>query len=419
MNEYITRIADNALEVSQILRQASAKKKNAVLADLARLLHENRADLKAENARDIAYARETGLEASLIDRLSLGDKTIDAMVQAALQIAAFPDPVGEVIEGHTLTSGVRLTKERTPLGVVALIYESRPNVTIDVGALCLKSGNAAILRGGKEAIHSNVILTKLFQDALTAQGLPAEAVQLIEQTDRALIVDLVKCTRQIDLVVPRGGEALIKFVTENSLIPVVKHDKGVCSIYIEKDAALEMARDIVINAKAQRPGVCNSAECLLLNKSWPHCAELLQALQHAGITLHSDQHGIAEFKALGVQVEEFLNDLGFGHEYLSLNLSVRLVGDLDGAVRHILAYGSKHSEAIVTQNYALAQQFIDALDSAAVFVNCSTRFHDGGEFGLGAEVGIATGKLHVRGPMGLRDLTTTRYIGRGAGEIRK
>lgn len=419
MNDYITRIADNALEVSQVLRQASTGKKNAVLAELARLLNENRGVLKAENARDIAYARETGLEASLIDRLSLSDKTIDSMAQAALEIAAFPDPVGEVVEGHTLKSGVRLTKMRTPLGVVALIYESRPNVTIDVGALCLKSGNAAILRGGKEALHSNLMLTKLFQQALQSQGLPAEAVQLIEQTDRSLIVDLVKCTRQIDLVVPRGGEALIKFVTENSLIPVVKHDKGVCSIYIEKDALSDMAREIVINAKAQRPGVCNSAECLLLNKAWPHNAELLRAVQAAGITLHSDAQGIADFKALGIQVEPFLNDLGFGHEYLSLNMSVRLVADLDGAVRHILAYGSKHSEAIITENYSLAQQFIDALDSAAVFVNCSTRFHDGGEFGLGAEVGIATGKLHVRGPMGLRDLTTTRYIGRGAGEIRQ
>ncbi|MBL8032392.1 MAG: glutamate-5-semialdehyde dehydrogenase [Leptospiraceae bacterium] len=419
MNEYITRIADNALEVSQVLRQASTARKNAVLRALAERLRDNREELKTENARDIAYAREIGLEASMLDRLTLSDKVIDSMANAALEIAAFNDPVGEVVEGHTLKSGVRLSKLRTPLGVVALIYESRPNVTIDVGALCLKSGNAAILRGGKEAIHSNRMLVKLFQSALVAENLPAEAVQLIEKTDRALIVDLVKCTKQIDLVVPRGGEALIQFVTEHSLIPVVKHDKGVCTIYIEKDARYGMARDIVINAKAQRPGVCNAAECLLIHRDWPHAAALCADIAAKGVTLHSDATGIDAFSSLGVKVEPFLNELGFAHEYLSLNMGIRFVGDLDAAVRHILQYGSKHSEAIITENYSAAQQFIDALDSAAVFVNCSTRFHDGGEFGLGAEVGIATGKLHVRGPMGLRDLTTMRYVARGQGEIRQ
>lgn len=419
MNDYILRIADDALEVSAALRQASSAQKNGTLLFLAELLQENRADLKAENARDVAFARETGLEASLIDRLTLTDKVIDSMSKATLEIAALPDPVGEVIEGRTLASGVRLTKMRSPLGVVALIYESRPNVTIDVGALCLKSGNAAILRGGKEALHSNRALTRLFQEALRSQKLPERSIQLIEKTERQLIVDLVKCTRQIDLVVPRGGEALIKFVTENSLVPVVKHDKGVCNIYIEHDAPLAMARDIILNAKTQRPGVCNAAECLLIHKDWPHGAELLKAITSAGVTLHSDIAGIDKCRALGTEAHPFLNDLGFGHEYLSLDLSVRFVDDLDEAVVHILDYGSKHSEAIITENIALAQKFIDSLDSAAVFVNASTRFHDGGEFGLGAEVGIATGKLHVRGPMGLRDLTTTRYVAIGQGQIRK
>lgn len=419
MNEYILRIADDALEISAALRQASTGQKNGTLTALADLLQENRADLKAENARDVAYARETGLEASLIDRLTLTDKVIDSMTKATLEIAALPDPVGEIIEGRTLASGVRLTKMRSPLGVVALIYESRPNVTIDVGALCLKSGNAAILRGGKEALHSNRALTKLFQDALRSQNLPGAAIQLIEKTERQLIIDLVRCTRQIDLVVPRGGEALIKFVTENSLIPVVKHDKGVCNIYVEHDAPLAMAREIVLNAKTQRPGVCNAAECLLIHKDWPHSPELLKAITAAGVTLHSDGPGIDKCRSMGAEAQPFLNDLGFGHEYLSLDLSVRFVDDLDEAVIHILDYGSKHSEAIITENLALAQKFVDALDSAAVFVNASTRFHDGGEFGLGAEVGIATGKLHVRGPMGLRDLTTTRYVAIGQGQIRK
>ncbi|HNA80544.1 MAG TPA: glutamate-5-semialdehyde dehydrogenase [Turneriella sp.] len=419
MNEYITRIADNALEASQDLRQLSTGRKNAVLAELARLIQDNRKYLQTENARDIAFARETALEASLVDRLTLSEKVIDGMSRAALEIAALPDPVGEVIEGRTLANGVRLSKVRAPLGVVALIYESRPNVTVDVGALCLKSGNAAILRGGKEAIHSNRALLSLFHQALKSQGIPVEAVQLIEKTERALIIDLVKCTRQVDLVVPRGGEALIRFVTEHSLVPVVKHDKGVCSIYVAADAAFDMARDIVLNAKTQRPGVCNAAECLLVHKDWPHTAALLKALSDSSVVMHSDSRGIEWGAQHGARVERFLNDLGFGHEYLSLDISVRPVSGLDEAVRHILTWGSKHSEAIITNDYALAQSFVDALDSAAVFVNCSTRFHDGGEFGLGAEVGIATGKLHVRGPMGLRDLTTTRYIALGHGEIRR
>jgi glutamate-5-semialdehyde dehydrogenase len=243
-------------------------------------------------------------------------------------------------------------------------------------------------------------------------------VQLIEKTERSLIIDLVKCTRQIDLVVPRGGSALIQFVSENSLIPVVKHDKGVCNIYIEKDAPLKMASDIIINSKTQRPGVCNTAECLLIHREWPHTKELLEDLRKKSVVLHSNEAGISYFKRLGIEVEEFVNDLGFGHEYLSLDLSVRAVADIDEAIHHILFYGSRHSEAIITNDYSMAQLFVDSLDSAAVFVNCSTRFHDGSEFGLGAEVGIATGKLHVRGPMGLKDLTTTRYIGLGHGEIR-
>jgi glutamate-5-semialdehyde dehydrogenase len=419
MNDYITRIADNALEVSQALRQLSTGRKNAALAELARLIQDNRIYLKTENARDIAFARETGLEPSLVDRLTLSDKVIDSMSRAALEIAALPDPVGEVIEGRTLANGIRLSKVRAPLGVVAVIYESRPNVTVDVGALCLKSGNAAILRGGKEAIHSNRALLALFHQALKSQAIPAEAVQLIEKTERALIIDLVRCTRQIDLVVPRGGEALIQFVTEHSLIPVVKHDKGVCNIYVAADAPYEMARDIVLNAKTQRPGVCNAVECLLVHKDWPHAAALLQALSDNSVVLHSDAAGIEWGAGHGVKIEPFVNDLGFGHEYLSLDISVRPVSGLDEAVRHILTWGSKHSDAIITNDYTLAQSFVDALDSAAVFVNCSTRFHDGGEFGLGAEVGIATGKLHVRGPMGLRDLTTTRYIALGRGEIRR
>jgi len=418
MNEYIQGIADRALEVSSAMRQLSSGQKNAVLLRLASLITENSAKLKIENARDLAYARETGLEASLVERLTISDKTIAAMSRAAQEIAALPDPVGEVVEGKTLASGIRLTKVRAPLGVVALIYESRPNVTIDVGALCLKSGNAAILRGGKEAIHSNLALMALFHQALGENNVPVDALQLVEKTDRSLIVDLVRSKRQIDLVVPRGGEALINFVTENSLIPVVKHDKGVCNIFVNADADKTMAERIVVNAKTQRPGVCNTAECLLIHSEWPHTHALLKTLQQHGVALHSDSEGVDALKKLGIVALPFINDLGFAHEYLSLDMSVRIVSSLDIAIRHILQYGSKHSEAILTNDMIAARHFIDALDSAAVFVNASTRFHDGSEFGLGAEVGIATGKLHVRGPMGLKDLTTTRYIAIGAGEVR-
>ncbi|MCS6972040.1 MAG: glutamate-5-semialdehyde dehydrogenase [Turneriella sp.] len=418
MNEYILQIAEKALEASRTLRQLKSTQKNAALLRLAELLDKNRRDLQAENARDLAYAREAGLDAALVDRLTLSDKVIDAMCRAVREIAAFPDPVGEVVEGRTLASGIRLLKVRAPLGVIAVIYESRPNVTIDVGALCLKSGNAVILRGGKEALHSNKALVALFREALAAEKIPQDAVQLVERTDRALIVDLVRCERQIDLVVPRGGEALIRYVTEHSLIPVVKHDKGVCNIYVAADAPWEMARSVVLNAKIQRPGVCNAVECLLIDRAWPHAQSLLLALREQGVILHSDEDGIGWGKSLGVEIQPFLNEHGFGHEYLSLNLSVRPVSGIEQAIDHIHTWGSKHSDAILTNDYTLAQRFADALDSAAVFINCSTRFHDGGEFGLGAEVGIATGKLHVRGPMGLRDLTTTRYIATGHGEIR-
>ncbi|MBV6494172.1 MAG: Gamma-glutamyl phosphate reductase [Turneriella sp.] len=418
MDKYINDIANNALHASYEVRKLSSRQKNAVLKKLACLIDERAGELKRENAKDILYAQENKLEESLIERLTLSDKVIQSMSRAVREIAALPDPIGEVVEGRTLESGLRLLKVRAPLGVVALIYESRPNVTIDVGALCLKSGNVAILRGGKEALHSNRALVKIFHEALFSQEVISSAVTLIENTERSLIIDLVKCKKQIDLVVPRGGSALIDFVSEHSLIPVVKHDKGVCSIYIACDAPLDMARDIVLNAKTQRPGVCNSVECLLIDSAWPYTKELIQSLNENKVRLHSDGEGIRAFGERKIVVEPFINDLGFGHEYLSLDLNVRFVPRIDDAIAHILEYSSRHSEAIVTQNMLLAQYFIDALDSAAVFVNASTRFHDGGCFGLGAEVGIATGKLHVRGPMGIKDLTSMRYIVHGKGEVR-
>lgn len=418
VNEYIQTLADGALHASQKLRTVSTAQKNAVLTDLAALLVANKETLQKENALDLRFAAEQKLEQSLVERLTLSDKVLHSMSQAALEIAALPDPVGEILEGRTLSSGIRLRKVTSPLGVVALIYESRPNVTIDVGSLCLKSGNAAILRGGKEALHSNRALARLFHEALRKNGLPENSVSLIEKTERDLIVDLVKCVKQVDLVVPRGGEALIRFVTEHSLIPVVKHDKGVCSVFVAKDAPFEMARDIVLNSKTHRPGVCNAAECLLIDEAWPHTEKLFAALKDSEVKLHSDADGIEWGKTHGAVIHPFLNKLGFGHEYLSLDLSVRAVKNVEQAIEHILEFSSKHSEAIVTSDYFLAERFVDALDSAAVFVNCSTRFHDGSEFGLGAEVGIATGKLHVRGPMGLKDLTTSRYIAMGHGEVR-
>lgn len=334
------------------------------------------------------------------------------MASAVREIAALPDPIGEVTRGITLPNGLELVTRRVPLGVVMVIYESRPNVTIDVGALSFKSGNACILRGGSEAFYSNKILIKLFHEILIKEEIDIGSVVFVDKTDRSFMIPFFQQTSLIDIVVPRGGEGLIRFVSENSKIPVVKHDKGVCNLYIDQDADPEKVIPIVINSKVQRPGVCNSTENLILHNGYPFRKELLEALAKEGVELLLDPSSLALYpKGKPVKQQDYLE------EFLDLRLSVKTVSSLEEALAFIEKTSSGHTEAIVTEDLNTARIFTNSLDSAALFINCSTRFHDGGEFGLGAEVGISTGKLHVRGPMGLVHLTTTTTYVTGNGHI--
>ncbi len=412
---YIEQISSRAQKASTQLRLASGTQKNEALLHLAELLGKNRSQIKNDNAQDMENAQSNGLPQPMVDRLQIDDSVIDAMIQSLHEIKALKDPVKEVVEGWCLPNQLQIQKVRIPIGVIMIIYESRPNVTIDVGALGLKSSNAIILRGGKEAIRSNLYLTYLFQKALTHAKLPSESVQVLDRTDRQLMRLLLEQKEKIDLVVPRGGEGLIRFITENSMIPVVKHDKGVCHIYIHHSAEKEVALNVLINSKTQKPGVCNAAESVIFDQEFSHIDEILQALQKTGVTLHGDSKTKNE---LTKQPIKDLFDDGYGQEYLSMDISVKVIKNIDYAIQHIITHGSSHSEVIIAQNDRAIQKFLDSLDSAALFVNASSRFHDGGQFGLGAEVGISTGKLHSRGPMGVSDLTTTKYIVHGNGQVR-
>jgi glutamate-5-semialdehyde dehydrogenase len=369
----------------------------------------------AENQKDLAAALANDLKASLVDRLKLDVKRMKEMASAVREIAQFPDPVGEVIRGRTLKSGVRMIQKRVPLGVVFTVFESRPNVTVDIGALCVKSGNAAILRGGKEAIHTNIALHSIFQDALVKAGLPAESIQIVTETDRELMLAFLHQNQLIDLVVPRGGEALIQFTVENSRIPVVKHDRGVCNLFVDQNADFDLVLRVVANAKLQRPSVCNAIENLLVHRAYPHTKKLLMGLEQEGAILLGDQESRDTYEGVG----EIKNpDAEYAQEYLDNRLAVKMVGSVEEAVEFIYKYGSGHSEAILSRDVEAIDRFVASVDSAAVFVNCSTRFHDGGQMGMGAEVGISTGRLHVRGPMGVEHLTTTTYVMEGEGQVR-
>lgn len=402
-----------ARKASRRLATLSTQEKDKLLAFLADELEAAAPEIIVENQKDLEAGQAAGLGAALLDRLRLDEKRIKAIADAVRFIIGLSDPVGRVEVGRTLPNGLQLNKLRVPLGVVGVIYESRPNVTIDIGALCLKSSNAAVLRGGKEAIHSNRVLAGVFRSALEKQGLPADALVLIDNPDRALVEPLLKLDQYIDIIVPRGGEKLIRFVAEKSTIPVVKHDKGVCAVFIDKTADPEMARDIIINAKTQRPSVCNAAEILVLEKGYPAAEDLLKSLKEAGVSLLADEATRSVFSGL-----EPLTETGYDTEYLDLRLSVKIVDTFAEGLEFIAEYSSGHSEALVTTDYGRSQEFTATLDSSALFVNCSTRFNDGGQFGMGAEVGISTGKLHARGPMGLDDLTTSKYVVRGTGQIR-
>ncbi|EMJ54416.1 glutamate-5-semialdehyde dehydrogenase [Leptospira interrogans serovar Valbuzzi str. Duyster] len=411
--EYVQDLCSRAKKASKVLKQLSSSKKNKILLSLADLLEKRKAEILLANELDLKDGKEKKLSSALMDRLLLNEKRIFSMASAVREIAALPDPIGEVTRGITLPNGLELVTRRVPLGVVMVIYESRPNVTIDVGALSFKSGNACVLRGGSEAFYSNEILIKLFHEILIKEEIDIGSVVFVDKTDRSFMIPFFQQTSLIDIVVPRGGEGLIRFVSENSKIPVVKHDKGVCNLYIDQDADPEKVIPIVINSKVQRPGVCNSTENLILHNGYPFRKELLEALAKEGVELLLDPSSLALYpNGKPVREQDYLE------EFLDLRLSVKTVSSLEEALAFIEKTSSGHTEAIVTEDLNTARIFTNSLDSAALFINCSTRFHDGGEFGLGAEVGISTGKLHVRGPMGLVHLTTTTTYVTGNGQIR-
>ncbi len=412
----VTAMAENGRRAARKLAALSTATKNAILLDTARLLMEEREFIRGENDKDLAAGREKGLSSAMLDRLELSDKVISSMVQGLKEIAALSDPVGEIDDMKRRPSGISVGRMRVPLGVVGMIYESRPNVTIDAAALCLKAGNGVLLRGGSEAIHSNLALVKLLQSVLAAHSVPEEAVQVIPLTDRYGVNVMLSQEDYIDVIIPRGGEGLIRFVTETSRIPVLKHYKGVCHLYIDDSADLDMGIRLAVNGKTQRPGVCNSLEGLLVHRTvadrfLPAAAEKLMA---AGVELR----GCARSCDIVPAITPAL-DSDWGTEFLELKMIVRVVDDMEGAMDYIERYGSQHTEVIVTDSYDNSQRFLREVDASAVMVNASTRFNDGGQFGLGAEIGISTTKLHAYGPMGLEELTTRKFIVFGEGEVRE
>ncbi|MFC1715741.1 glutamate-5-semialdehyde dehydrogenase [Candidatus Poribacteria bacterium] len=416
IKEMVLGKAKGAKKAARVLASVSSGIKNDALLAMADGIIDASEKLKEENAKDLEYAREKGLSSALIDRLELNDKRIDGMASGLREIAVLPDPIGEVTRMRQRPNGLQVGKVRVPIGVIGIIYESRPNVTADAVGLCLKSGNAIILRGGSEAINSNTLIANTLMEAATASGLPDGCIQLIDITDRQAVMDMLKLDEYIDMIVARGGANLIKTVTENSTIPVAKHSAGICHTYVDTDADLKMAEEICFNAKVQRPGVCNSMETMLVHKDV--AAEFLPVMLRRFIDAGVEVRGCSETRKIFPDVAEAAEE-DWRTEYLDLILSVRVVNDVDQAIDHIMTFGSLHSDAIVTKDYGRARKFLNEVDSAAVYVNTSTRFTDGNEFGLGAELGISTQKLHSRGPMGLEDLTSQKYIIYGDGQIRE
>ena len=411
----VESLAVAAKKAARKLASLSTTSKNNVLLRMADALREQKEYIQSENDKDLQAGREKGLSAAMLDRLALSDKVIESMIVGLQEVVALPDPVGEVDEMIKRPNGLMVGRMRIPLGVIGMIYESRPNVTVDAAALCLKAGNAILLRGGSEAIHSNLALAKVLQDALASEKINPAAVQVVPTTDREAVNVLLSLEEYIDLIIPRGGEGLIRFVAENSRIPVLKHYKGVCHVFVDADADLDMAVDIVMNGKCQRPGVCNALETLLVHKDiapvfLPLVASSLIA---AGVEIR----GCPRTKEILPDVKDAVEE-DWPAEFLDLILAVKVVDDLDDAMDHIDMYGSQHTEVIVTKSYANGQRFIKEVDASAVMINASTRFSDGGQFGLGAEIGISTTKLHAYGPMGLKELTARKFIVYGDGQIR-
>lgn len=393
---------------------SSAPERQAVLSNIALLLNERREEIKKINKIDINNAEDMELSSAMIDRLRLTDKEIDSMIKAVNEISMQKEVIGEVITGSTRPNGLKIRKVRVPLGVAGIIYESRPNVTIDSAALCIKSGNGAVLRGGKEAINSNKILAEIISESLEKAGFSKDIVYFIQDTDRNIIKDMAQAKGLIDVIIPRGGEGLINFVVDNARIPVIMHDKGVCHTFIDESAEYQQALSIAFNAKVQRPSACNAMETLLIHKNIAEkmLPEIAEMFQDVDVDLRGCPETLKYVDCRPAIEEDYYT------EYHDMILSIKVVENIQEAINHINKYGSGHSDAIVTTDYNNAEKFLNEVDSAAVYVNASTRFTDGGEFGLGAEIGISTQKLHVRGPMGAEDLTTTKYLIYGSGQLR-
>jgi len=411
----IKSMARKAQAASRSLTSLTSEKKNAILRRMATLIEQNGEFIRLENQKDLIAGKEKGLSAAMLDRLELSDKVIQSMIKGLHEVSLLPDPVGEVSQMSRRPNGLLVGRMRVPLGVIAMIYESRPNVTVDAAALCLKTGNAVVLRGGSEAIHSNMALAKVLQESLELEGINPDAIQVVPVTDREAITIMLAQEDFIDLVIPRGGEGLIRFVSENSKIPVLKHYKGVCHIYVDRQADLQKAIPIILNAKTQRPGVCNALEGLLIHQDIAEefLPSISKRLQDEGVQLL----GCSRCTKLVPSIKP-ATDNDWGTEFLDLILCIKIVNDFEEAKTYIERFGSHHTESIITENYSVAQRFLNEIDASAVMINTSTRFNDGGELGLGTEIGISTTKLHAYGPMGLEELTTRKFIVYGDGQVR-
>ncbi|MGD8985127.1 MAG: glutamate-5-semialdehyde dehydrogenase [Desulfobacteraceae bacterium] len=412
----IEKMAKDAKAASRALRKAQREEKDAALTLMANRLGERKKNIQKENQKDLDLAREKGLSSAMIDRLTLNDKTIESMSEGLREVVALPDPVGEVTRMWKRPNGLVVGRMRIPLGVIGFIYESRPNVTVDAAGLCLKSGNAVILKGGSEAIHSNLILADILRQALEEAGLHQKAIQVVPTTEREAVGVLLSLEDDVDIIIPRGGEGLIRFVTEHSRIPVLKHYKGVCHIYVDEFADLETASEVCFNAKVQRPGVCNAMETMLVHEriADDFLPSMAKRLRGAGVEIR----GCPKTSAIAPGTKAVVES-DWPAEFLDLILSVKIVSSMDEALDHIEKYGSKHTEAIITKDYKRSQRFLAEVDSSVVLVNASTRFNDGFQLGLGAEIGINTSKLHAFGPMGLEELTTTKFVVYGDGQVRE
>ena len=417
LTELVTGLAKRAKAASRVLAIASTERKNAVLRRVAAALRgEPGAHVLEANQKDLAAAKDMGLSSAMLDRLGLDRKRLDGVADGIDQVADLPDPVGSVVEERVLENGLRVGKMRAPLGLIGIIYESRPNVTADAASLCLKSGNAVLLRGGKEAFHSNTAIAEIFGNALREEGLPPEAVTLLPTTDRQATLVMIGLDGIVDMVIPRGGEGLIRFVAEHAKVPVIQHYKGVCHVFVDRSADPEMALQIALNAKVQRPGVCNAMETLLVDEriAPTFLPKVGAAMKEKGVELRADDRAAEYLSGAKRATAE-----DWDTEYLDLILNVAVVDGIEGALAHVAKHGSNHTEAIVTEDGANADRWMREVDASLVLVNASTRFNDGFALGLGAEIGISTTKLHAYGPMGLAELCTLKWVGQGEGQVRQ